>query len=161
MSPMSRTCTRGRRESGFTRRIHEIRKRAMGNFTEEGLREEAEKIDWNKISDKIGCTKDLDRSTEHLEATIRHIIKKVAPVKIVKKYPRHIGDWCTAELKDRVTARNEGQKKKKTKEEHRDRKRQKNNSKKIFNEGQNESNADKGPKQCKELCNDVARCVGL
>ena len=81
MSPMSRTCTRGRRESGFTRRIHEIRKRAMGNFTEEGFREEAEKIDWNKMSDKIGCTKDLDRSKEHLEATIWHIIEKVAQSK--------------------------------------------------------------------------------
>ena len=32
-----------------------------------------------------------------------YIIEKVAPVKIVKKDQRHLGDWCTAELKDRVT----------------------------------------------------------
>jgi hypothetical protein len=57
---------------------------------------------------------------KHLEATIRHVIEKVTPVKIVKKNPRHIGDWCTAEIKNRVTARNEEKKTKKTKEEHRE-----------------------------------------
>ena len=85
----------------------------MGNFTEEGLRVEAERIDWKKITERIACIEDLDRSTEHIEATIWYVIEKVAPVKIVKKDQRHLGDWCTAELKDRVTARNEGQKKKK------------------------------------------------
>ena len=90
------------------------------NFTEEGLKAEADKIDWNKITERIACTEDLDRSTEHLEATIRYVIEKVALVKIVKKDPRYLGDWCTTELKERVTARNESQRKKKTKEKHRE-----------------------------------------
>ena len=51
----------------------------MCNLTEEGLRAGADNIDWNKN------TEDLDISTEHLEATIRYVIDKVAPVKIVKK----------------------------------------------------------------------------
>ena len=49
----SRTFAETKRESGSTRRINEIRKRVKGNFTEEGLRAEAEKIDWNKITGKV------------------------------------------------------------------------------------------------------------
>ena len=50
------------------------------------------------------------------------MLDKVAPVKIIKKDQ----DWYTGELQDRETARSEGQRKKKTKVEEREWRRQKN-----------------------------------
>ena len=49
------------------------------------MKAEADKIDWNKITEKITCREDPDEVTEKIEATIRYVVDKVAPVKIIKK----------------------------------------------------------------------------
>ena len=54
------------------------------------------------------------------------MVDKVAPVKIINKNPRHIGDWYTDEPKERVEKRNSGQKRKKEREDEREWSRQKN-----------------------------------
>ena len=56
-------------------------------------------------------TRSMNVATEHLEATIRSLVNKVAPVKIVQKDPRNPGDWYTDELQVRVATRNNNQRK--------------------------------------------------
>ena len=59
----------------------------------------------------------MDKVTEKLEEAIRHVLDKIAPIKIIKFNHKHIRDWYTDELPERVSQRNGGQRRQQTQKE--------------------------------------------
>ena len=94
------------RESKYKRRKVQVRRRMWKNFTMENLEAEMNSVDWNSIMEKIETREELDEKVETLEARIREVMEKVAPVKVINNNPDFLGDWMNEDLKERKASRN-------------------------------------------------------
>merc|ERR1711874_806977 len=74
------------------------RKRIWKKYTDERLKQEAGKVDW-ELSDQPHTREGLDRMVEELEEKIKKVMTKVAPMKTVEVKPRKM-EWITAELRE-------------------------------------------------------------
>ena len=74
------------------------RKRMWKNYTEERLKQEAGKVDW-ELSNQPHTREGLDSMVEELEGKIKKVMNGVAPMKTVEVKPRKLG-WLTAELRE-------------------------------------------------------------
>ena len=94
------------RESKYKRRKVQVRRRVWKEFTQERMEIEMNKIDWNRIMDKVETCEELDSSVENLENKVREVMEKVAPIKIINNDPDYMGEWMDEELKKRKEERN-------------------------------------------------------